>query len=197
MLAGPPVSTSVLPSSFAGIGGAVRPIAAALARASAASKTNVAVVRGTTPYCAVAATDAGRVTLIAGRPVSAVAAARLATWCGFGCADQVSFPNCESWPSVWRSVGVTATAANCLASKIWRIESATPVIASVVATMTMPAAAASHFAGVANRNAGIARRAGPMSSCCAAAANRVSPASVSTGSGGMAKSFSLLSMLST
>src|SRR5437868_6853847 len=89
MIAGPPVNTSVLPSSFAGIGGAVRPTAAALARASEASKTHVAVVRASASYFAVVPIDAGSATEIAGRPVSAVAAPRLATGCGCGCADQV------------------------------------------------------------------------------------------------------------
>ena len=62
--------------------------------------------------------DAGTFTLIAGRPVSAVAAARLATWCGSGWLDHVSFPNCESWPRVLMSVGVMVNAATCFASKI-------------------------------------------------------------------------------
>ena len=187
----------MLPSSFAGIGGAVRPTASALARAFDASKTKVAVVRGIAPYSAAAVIDVGTVTVIAGMPVSAVAAARLATACGAGCPDHVSVPNCDSWPRVWRSVGVTVTAANCFASKICRIESATPVIVRVVATMTIPAAAASHFAGRAERNAGTARRAGRAPVRSTAAANRVSPASASTASAGMTRSFSLLSMSST
>src|SRR6266851_4408775 len=96
-IAGPPPNTSVLPSSFAGIGGAVRPIAAALAWASVASKTNVAVVLAIAPYFGAPTIDAGTRTLTAGRPVSDIAAARLATWCGSALLDQVSFPNCDSW----------------------------------------------------------------------------------------------------
>ena len=74
----------MLPSSFAGIGGAVRPMARALAWAFDASKTKVAVVRDIAPYSAAPVMDAGTVTLIAGMPVSVLAAARLATACGAG-----------------------------------------------------------------------------------------------------------------
>ena len=94
-------------------------------------------------------------------------------------------------------MGVTVTAANCFASKICRIESATPLSVRVVATITIPAAAASHFAGRAKRSEGIDRRPGRAPVRCTADANRASPSSASTASGGMAKSFSLLSMLST
>ncbi len=85
---------------------------------SDASRTNVAVVLVIAPYCAAPVIDAGTFTLIAGSPVSAVAAARLATWWGSGWLDHVSFPNCESWPRVLMSVGVMVTAATCFASKI-------------------------------------------------------------------------------
>src|SRR5258707_12166131 len=98
MIAGPPVRTSVLPSSFAGIGGAVRFTAAALDRPLPAPKTKVAIVFVIAPYFPAPVTDDASVTLMSGRPVSAPACARLATSCGCGWAAQGDVPESASQP---------------------------------------------------------------------------------------------------